>query len=489
MIKSIFSTTLKIIGILALVAIILVAILKLLPASQIPQPGKSNNAYPPPANTPTRTFTPRPYPPPGKNGLETASPTLTPYPIPSIPPPPEGLPTDQSWPPSRESTRQLDPTRTPVFYPTPAFRSSPVGKAASNLQALWYPYYPDSISLPRLQTEQIDALAQRWGKGPTTIDVQLGPGFRGSTLAGLFPSPDGKWMAAITNSGEASQSYLIDLSTGKADLLIPNIPNVKFLGWEPDSLKVIAQLEPMEPASVSEVDILSGDHHKLEFPKANGVVPYSVKAIAFSPDGSSMADALVYQPWAGYSENCIISIGIRDVKTQARKIIKDISSGCTLSPFSLKWSDDGQYLSWVAMETLKGEPPFGRDQAELWVRNNSSGEAKPLTVLAENVEGVSAAEWSPDSKNLAFIKYDKSDVKNSIGNIVMIDPNSGAQTQISHFSNRFVSNLVWSPNGQWIFCSVYDDSSGAIWAVSIDGSASFPVAGPILAKSAFALLP
>ena len=67
MIKSFFSSAIKILGLLALVALVLVAIIELSPELvKSSQPASPNNAYPPPANTPTITLTPTPlgYPPP-----------------------------------------------------------------------------------------------------------------------------------------------------------------------------------------------------------------------------------------------------------------------------------------------------------------------------------------------------------------------------------------------------------------------------------------
>ncbi len=491
--KSIIVSVFKITGLLFLLVFAFWVFLRLLPFPTKSPQTNLNAVYPPPDNTPTQTSTPVPYPPPGKLADKTATPPIILVPSQVAPPkPPEGWPTGQPWPLSREVTRIIYPSRTPFLYPTPVFPPSPSGKAPANLQALWYPLYFNSLNSPRIEMELIDDVGQRWGKGPMTIELPMGPGFGGSTLFGLFPSPDGNWMIGMISSGEGIASYLINLSTGKANLLIPNDPNfaaASFLTWEPDSLKVIAQLIPMEPNSVAEVDILSGKYQTLEFPKEKGAVLPIVSGLAYSPDGNSIAEVLIYPPTENYNTECLLNIGIRDIKTQERKIVKEITSACGLAMFSLQWSADGQYLSWIALETLKGEPVLGRNQAELWVMNNSNGEAKPLIILAKNVEALSSSVWSPDSKKIAYLKYNESDVKFARGNIVLIDPNSGVQTQISHFSNLFISNLVWSKNSQRIFCSVYDELSGAVWAVSLDGSTSLPVAGPILARSAFSLMP
>ena len=92
--KSIFSSIIKVLGGLILVAIIVVAIALLTPriANQV-EPGSLNTAYPPPVSTPTQTNTPIPYPPPGRSDDQTATP------IPTFPPAVTGtMPPPENWP-------------------------------------------------------------------------------------------------------------------------------------------------------------------------------------------------------------------------------------------------------------------------------------------------------------------------------------------------------------------------------------------------------
>ena len=92
-------------------------------------------------------------------------------------------------------------------------------------------------------------------------------------------------------------------------------------------------------------------------------------------------------------------------------------------------------------------------------------------------------------KKIAVVKYGETNSSSRIGNIFLIDPMSGAQTQVSQFNQRQVLDLQWSLDSQWIFCNVTEKVSGAIWAVSIKNGESFPIAGPVIANSPFVILP
>ena len=459
---------------------VFIAIGKLLPQStQVLSPAnRPGDAYPPPATIePTQTPTLENYPPPGKSELPTITPTWDKT---SRPP---GWPTQLPWPLPSPATPMPMPTKTPIIFPTPDFPAAPEGKRPNSLQQLWYVYADNSNSQPILQNEQIDDAAQRWGQGQFTLDIGLEQGYPGRSLTGLFPSPDGKWMVALAVYDVRSQAYLINLSDGKTERFLSNTGDVRVLGWKPDSQSVIVMKEASMPWEVGEVNIVSGEYVPIEFPKNNGALPV-VDAIAFSPDGKFMADAVEYHRGKDY----LLSIGIWDTGRQERKTIQEITPGNEVSARKLTWSTDGQFLLWTSYSRVTNDDPSSYlFQSEMWSSNMTTEKSKSKLTY----EGDSLPLWSPDGKQIAVVIANTEDKSNSTDNIYLINPDDGTKTQISHFKNMRLNNLQWSLDGRMIFCNANSAAgavSGVIWAVNVDNGDMFPVAGPVIGGSPYLIL-
>ena len=453
--------------------------------------------YPPPlpVGTAYSIDTPFPYP------ISTPSPILTPTFRPSLSPTkmifvtetpnpsPLGYPTGRPWPPPTQTPFSIPhESPTPVIFPTPAFPATPTGKPPSGLQALWYVYAAGQEVDPVLQMELLDASAQRWGKGPAVSDLKLEQKFYFSpTLGGLYPSPDGRWMAAIIAQEVSTQLFIIDPVSGKSTRILPDNAFVQFLGWKPDSQRIMVVKDDLTPWFAGEVDLVTGRYQPFEFPPMDGN-HYSIEAIEYSPDGRWMADAIVYHP-SVWDRKYVLSIGLWDTQTQARETLQEIPLAQGIVANSLVWSPDGNILFWIS-RTKTGNDWSDRDvQTELWVSDRISGETKSIG----RFEGVGVkrgwVEWSPDRKKLAVVKNEEQEDGFFTGNIFLLDPFSGAETQVSKFNQIGVTHLQWSRDGRWIFCNVFDRLSGAIWAVNAASGQAFPVAGPVIPHSPFALIP
>jgi len=372
------------------------------------------------------------------------------------------------------------PTKLPVIFPTPAFREAPSGNPPSSFQKLWYLYASDSNSRPVLQMEKIDNSMQRWGKGLVSVNFDLdqnGPG--GASLVDLFPSPDGKKVIALINFDVNTTPYLIEADNGKVSQVLPPYMTGQFFAWKPDNQNVAIK-GITDPWQSAVVNLTSGEYQLLEFPQYRGAKP-TVYALAYSPDGISLADALVY--YSLEEKEYLLSIGIWDTKSQQRKTIQEIPSSNSIALNSLSWSADGHLLSWIANKKTN------INQSELWISDRTTGETKSIAVFQGNIGNRGRPTWSPDGKKMAVVKYDEKNSSSRTGNIFLIDPMSGAETQVSHFTQRQVLDLHWSLDAQWIFCNVSEKVSGAIWAVNIENGESFPIAGPVIANSPFMILP
>jgi Tol biopolymer transport system component len=295
-------------------------------------------------------------------------------------------------------------------------------------------------------------------------------------------------MIAMIARDVSSQPFLINMDNGKVERILPESSFVQFLGWKPDSQKVMVFKYFTDPYNAGEVDLKTSEYHAIEFPRYRGDLPV-VDALAFSPDGKWMADALVYPRNPQEGKDYLLSIGIRDTQTQERKTIQETPFLKGIWADSLVWSADGQFLSWMTYKDLKTGWLPTNIQSELWINDRSAGKSKSIAVFEGNIGNARLSVWSPDSNKIAVVLVDDKDSSYLAGNIFLIDPLSGTRTQVSHFNQLRVSKLLWSGDSQWIFCNVSDEVSGAIWAVNVKSGNSFPVAGPVIKNSPFTILP
>ncbi len=482
--KSFFSSIVKVLGLLVMIVFFVLVINKdILVPSSPNEPLNFDDVYPPPVSSPAPTDTAIPYPPPDNTSAATLTPAVIIFTTEATLPPPPEWPTNIPWPPPRQT--QVFPTGLPTIFPTPVFPPVPDGRVPVELQELWYAYEPDSNTSPLVQMEQIDLSAQRWGKGSMIIDIGLEPRFPGPTLRGLFPSPDQKWIIAAKAYGEGSSLDLINLESGKVAWIHPFEAQFGFMSWTPDSKNIIVY---DEVRSIWLINIYDGNYHAIEFPSVDSIIP-TVDGIAFSPDGNFRADALYYPATHKVKEESLMRVEITDVKKQERKTISENSSAWGISRYSLKWSTDGRFLTWITiMPVFKSDSLFSKQRSDLWIYDKMNGEVKLLLSLGEIVSNIAPPSFAPDNKKLAVIRYNESDKSYSTGNIFLIELISRAERQASYFSERYVTNLEWSSDSKTILFTLSDEINGEICALNIESGSVVTVAGPVLAFSPFALV-
>jgi Tol biopolymer transport system component len=424
---------------------------------------------------------------PGPKPTSVPAPTATPVVI----PPPPGWPTDQPWPP-QPTPPTPQPTTTSQPFPTPLFQPTPPGARPSDLQSIWFPYFPDPAASPQLHQVQVDARGKRWAQTGQAIDLGLHPGFPGPSLLDLHPSPDQRLFIADIVYGESIQPVIVDPSAGTSKHIIadPDEAPGNFLAWGPNSRSVIVVPTAVSP-EVWLIDVISQEHRVIDFPKGR-FGPY-LSAAAYSPDGGRLADAMVYPAVYKVSENWSTEIGLREAENGERRSIVQIPNGNHVTEHSLSWSPDGHNLIWI-VDVVPNKTPNSVDlpatQVQLWMADLIKNDVKMLGVLGEAVEYNHQAVWSPDGRYIAAVKVEGvSDGKDTSNNIYLFDIESGAEWQLTHFTNRRLSHLRWSPDGQRLAFAVSLGEYGEIWVTDLNGTKRLPIAGPAVPNAPFVWLP
>jgi dipeptidyl aminopeptidase/acylaminoacyl peptidase len=119
------------------------------------------------------------------------------------------------------------------------------------------------------------------------------------------------------------------------------------------------------------------------------------------------------------------------------------------------WSPDGRQIAFIKIPDT--QTPF--TVGELWVMNEDGSHARKLAE-ADAGHGY-AASWSPDGKRIAFVvrenpQDERADQSSEalLSNIYIVDVRSGTRTPVTRLENGYAETPFWSPQGNTLAFSV-----------------------------------
>ncbi|HET9911832.1 MAG TPA: hypothetical protein VFQ13_08080 [Anaerolineales bacterium] len=124
-----------------------------------------------------------------------------------------------------------------------------------------------------------------------------------------------------------------------------------------------------------------------------------------------------------------------------------------------EWSPDAKQIAFI--KTPDNQTPF--TVGELWVMNEDSSNPRKLAD-ADAGHGY-AAHWSPDGKQIAFVVRENPEDEQAnqmsnalVSNVYIVDVESGALTQVTQLEDGRVETPFWSPDGNTLaFNTVIND--------------------------------
>jgi eukaryotic-like serine/threonine-protein kinase len=172
-------------------------------------------------------------------------------------------------------------------------------------------------------------------------------------------SPDGKYLAYSDKTG----TYLRLMSTGEVHPLLSKNTDVQFLGWYPDSTRLLAAWSSSQATKMGlwVLSILGGNPRQLSDEGWSASV---------SPDGSQIA----FLKSAGFGETGQEMWLMRADGTDQRKIISLSEDGTMFA--SPVWSPDGR---WIAYERFR----YGAFSNEAWIERFNLEHGTKSVVIAE----------------------------------------------------------------------------------------------------------
>ncbi|MCK5277050.1 MAG: PD40 domain-containing protein, partial [Cyclobacteriaceae bacterium] len=264
-------------------------------------------------------------------------------------------------------------------------------------------------------------------------------------------SPDEKYVAFDfadkTNNGNFDIN-IIPLDGGNEIAIVSHKANDKVLGWVPGRKEFLFISDRSGTWDIWAIPLDEG--------KASGPVKRiytdigEVQPVGFTEKGDC---------FFGFSRrNFNAYIAPFDVETGE---LKEKSGKSLLgSNFWVKWSPDGQYLTYIK-EDSKADNPW-----QLTIQDLKTGEERKL---GDNLRSARSPSWSPDGNSIIVVGTDNNKFRTEgyRGDVYLVDVKTGETTEVLRLSDYTyntpeddaspLSDIQWSSDGKSIFYLFFKD--------------------------------
>lgn len=273
-------------------------------------------------------------------------------------------------------------------------------------------------------------------------------------------SPDGRYLAFLSDRAGKRQLWLIDTEGGEARQLT-DVPNgAGDPAWAPDSRRLAFTGKVGE--AYAEGKTSDGDTYK---------PPRVFRRNRYKADGEGYLDDTRRHIF-------VVEVGEGDAKPEPKQITEG-----DWEDNNPVWSPDGERIAFTSNRTADRDYT---NSGDLWTVSASGGEPTCLTEQKE-AGAVVAPSYSPDGRLIAFFGHEggpvssgynmrlwvvaadgssaprclTSDVDRSFGNLAMSDIRQTPPVQPPH----------WSPDGRTLYAPAGDHGDTPLFAVSLEGEA------------------
>jgi Tol biopolymer transport system component/DNA-binding winged helix-turn-helix (wHTH) protein len=126
----------------------------------------------------------------------------------------------------------------------------------------------------------------------------------------------------------------------------------------------------------------------------------------------------------------------------------------------IHWSPDGRWLA--VSDKTSAEEPFS-----LFLLSTETGEKRRVTSPPASVVGDCSPAFSPDGKQLGFVRV----ISAVVGEVYLVSVNGGEPKRLT-FDGAGVSNAVWTPNGREIVFASRHGGKSRLFRVPVEGGAA-----------------
>ncbi|MCW3116754.1 MAG: putative secreted peptidase [Chitinophagaceae bacterium] len=243
-------------------------------------------------------------------------------------------------------------------------------------------------------------------------------------------SPDGKWIAFISNRDGKNNIYLLPVNGGESERLTDVKTNVADFKWSPDG-KAIAYTMSDAPSDAEE----KNKKTKTDWYFMN----------------EEYKQGRLYVIW----------ISEKDISGK-QKVLKLSNDNRHIS--GIDWSPDGKWIAYTHALS-----PGANDNAysDIAMVNIASGEVKNV---ANTAGGESSPSFSPDGKSIAYLATNEEGIWAGKSYIKVIPAGGGQAVTLANTPNEPGELLGWSNNGQYLYTSEAYHTSTKLFRLGASGN-------------------
>jgi len=249
-------------------------------------------------------------------------------------------------------------------------------------------------------------------------------------------SPDGRFLAFLSNRSDKNQIWLLDRRGGEPRELSQLKGGVSDFAWSPDGLALVAVSRDPKPEE-------EGDKRD-----EKTAPPLVITRRQFKRDGQ------------GYLDDRRTHLHIVDVERGESRQITD-------GPYddsAPAWSPDGRE---IAFESNRTDEPDGNSKTDIFLVPAGGGEPRRLT---SNPGADRSPAWSSDGRYIAHVSVTKPELIWYATNHLAVIPADGGEARVlSATLDRNVRSPHFSPDGKSIRFLLEDSGNQHLASIPVDG--------------------
>ena len=256
-------------------------------------------------------------------------------------------------------------------------------------------------------------------------------------LNGMFPAPDGMYLAAEVDCAAGPNVLIVDPTTGsnKPLILQPGVDS-HFLSWAGDGKSVFLRVDSMGNPRVENVDVENSYQNTIPIT----ALTYDIASLSSLPDF-----VFTFSRGLGFGSELWLA---KDNGNEVNQLYADSANYISFA----RWSPDETQIAFIKIPD--SQIPF--TVGELWIMNRDGSAARRLAD-ADAGHGY-AANWSPDGTRIAFVARENPNDASAdqymdalISNIHVVEINSGKILKATRFENGRAETPIWSLDGNSLF--------------------------------------
>ncbi len=256
-------------------------------------------------------------------------------------------------------------------------------------------------------------------------------------------SPDGRWIAFLSERNAAAQVFLLNRSGGEAGQITDFPGGVSDLAWSPDSRRLAVVAADPDPHAAARRKTKSAEPDAP--PK-----PLVIRRRQFKRDGD------------GYLGEARKHIHVVDVATRQAQ---QVTSG-PYDDLEPAWSPDGRHIAFSSNRTLPD--PDATQDTDVFVVEAREGSVPRAVTTSPGAD--TSPVFGPDGSWIAYVAgADPADLWYGTARLALVSPNGMSHRPLTAALDRNVLSPRFSSDGRAVYFLLEDGGNQHLARVSVEG--------------------